>query len=251
MFTYGICGQCLVVVPQRVENALNLVPVLYRDIGQLKRIDDLIGIFRGVVVELPYDAAQLRIIVSNLLPATILKIYNYFLHFVVMYWTDQACVLSKGTRENDDAEKDAVTFVWDVVDDENVFLPHAGGIDIMFQNFQAKAMDSSAVIIGYTIYDQISAALALYRCVSLFKCGLNPKRADFYKTNWSIVLRHRRTHALLELGDYKGGFGIHTPYSSLRTADMEYVQDVEALCTLLAKPTMTGNYDGTVAGHVA
>lgn len=100
-------------------------------------------------------------------------------------------------------------------------------------------------------YKQISSALALYRSISLFKCGLNASECDFYKVNWFIKLKHKETGLILGLGEWKGGFQIFTPAYSLKELPKAYIKDVERLLTQLVSPKMPIGYDGTVAGSVA
>lgn len=100
-------------------------------------------------------------------------------------------------------------------------------------------------------WEQISSALALYRSISLFECGLNTDHCDFYKFNWQIILVNKETNINLALGEWKGAFQIFTPYTSMQNVNAKYKSDVEELLTLLVSPTMTIGYDGTVAGTVA
>lgn len=100
-------------------------------------------------------------------------------------------------------------------------------------------------------YEQISSALALYRTISLFECGLSASRCDFYKLNWEVIVKHKETGLELALGEWKGGFSIRTVARSAKELPAAYVRDVERLLTLLASPTMPIGYDGTIAGSIA
>ncbi len=95
---------------------------------------------------------------------------------------------------------------------------------------------------------QMSSQLALYRTVMLFgtKSLIDGDRG---KRTWELVLRHRATDELVQLGDRKGAF---TPMvMDNRSPPAEFMRDVEDLLSLMANPRMPGNYDGTVAGTVA
>lgn len=100
-------------------------------------------------------------------------------------------------------------------------------------------------------YEQISSALALYRTVSLFKCGSGAERCDFYKMNWEVILKHKKTGLLLSLGEWKGGFQIFTSGYGVKELPKTYACDVKKLLTLLASDVCPIGYDGVVAGTVA
>lgn len=98
---------------------------------------------------------------------------------------------------------------------------------------------------------QISSALALYRTIALFKCGLNADNCDFYKLNWEVFLKHKKTGKILGLGEWKGGFQIFTEAYSTKELPKEFIKDAEALLTLLASVECPIGYDGTIAGTIA
>jgi hypothetical protein len=100
-------------------------------------------------------------------------------------------------------------------------------------------------------YRQISSALALYRTISYFQCGLSADDCDFYKLNWLVKLRHKKTGKLLHLGEWKGGFQIFTEAGSLKDLPKQFIKDTESFLTHLASKDFTIGYDGTVAGSVA
>ena len=104
---------------------------------------------------------------------------------------------------------------------------------------------------GIPAYEQISSALALYRCISLFETGVNNGHADFYKMNWMITVKHQDTGEYLGLGEWKGGFQIFTRAHTYSDLPKSFIEDVEQLLTFLVSPTMPIGYDGTVAGSVA
>ena len=167
------------------------------------------------------------------------------------------CYITDGTLENDrfdvEAEKSAVKEKWKPLnDEEEMDGALCGNIRIEFENNVAALKDfSTRTNTATPAYFQISSALALYRTISLFECGLNPERVDFYKMNWEVILRHQTTGILLALGEWKGGFQIFTPYTKVSEINNDYKKDAEELLTLLVSPKLTIGYDGTVAGKVA
>lgn len=154
----------------------------------------------------------------------------------------------KFKRHDDDDLKQQIKEKWQVVD--NVECGLSGNLCIIFDNNIATLTDQYNSDHKQS-YEQISSALALYRTISLFECGLNSSNVDFYKMNWQIVLRHKKTSIMLGLGEWKGAFQIFTPFDNMKNINRKYKIDVEELLTLLASPTMTIGYDGTVAGTVA
>lgn len=125
-----------------------------------------------------------------------------------------------------------------------------GNITAYFEDSQAELAEWAT---GVRSWWQISSALALYRTISLFECGLSTSRLDFYKMNWYVQLEHKETKQILGLGEWKGAFKIFTGFS--RDKDLEsyplFKTDAEELLTLLVAPDLTIGYDGTVAGTVA
>ena len=99
--------------------------------------------------------------------------------------------------------------------------------------------------------EQISSALALYRMVSWFECSNDSEYCDFYKMNWSIKLKHKKTGNVLGLGEWKGGFQIFTEEYNTKTLSKEFIKDAEELLTILVHENFTINYDGTIAGSIA
>ncbi len=98
---------------------------------------------------------------------------------------------------------------------------------------------------------QISSALALYRAVSLFKCGCEEKTQDYYKCNWSVTIKHKLTGKLLMLGEWKGGFQIFTEASGKQELPREFIKDVEEFLTFFVSNRVAIGYDGVIAGSVA
>jgi len=152
-------------------------------------------------------------------------------------------------RHNDSELKEKIKQKWEVIDGEyasslcgNVNVNYVDGKANLSENFFASGTPS---------FMQMSSALALYRTISLFECGLNSSVVDFYKSNWQVNLKHKETYIELALGEHKGAFKIFTPFMSAKSINEKYKADVEELLTLLASPTMTINYDGTVAGTYA
>lgn len=127
-----------------------------------------------------------------------------------------------------------------------------GNVRVEFTNSKAKLVDMGTLKDSKTPdYKQISSALALYRTVALFKCGLNAEDVDFYKMNWSIRLKCKDTGKCLGLGEWKGGFQIFTEAGALKQLPKQFVKNAEALLTLLASNKCPIGYDGVVAGSVA
>jgi hypothetical protein len=162
-----------------------------------------------------------------------------------VYITDAS--LSHGDRINDDELKTHIRNKWQVLESPSGSLMCAN-LRVVFQNSQAELTDE----VKHTpSWRQISSALALYRTISLFECGLCATFADFYKTNWAVTLLHTQTNIKVTLSEWKGAFQIFTPFTSMKDVDPGYKEDVEELVTLLVSPTMTIGYDGTIAGTVA
>ena len=163
------------------------------------------------------------------------------------YITDRSLVQD---RQGDDVEdlKNIVRNKWSVTQDQSYTC---GNIQVYFNDNKAQLGDFSGN--GTWSFMQISSALALYRTIALFHCGLCSEMVDFYKMNWCIHLEHKETKCILGLGEWKGAFQIFTPFHDINqvNAHPSYKRDVEELLTLLASPTMTIDYDGTVAGTVA
>lgn len=92
-------------------------------------------------------------------------------------------------------------------------------------------VDNKAKLISFTdldyknskqAYIQISSALALYRIISLFHCGINSENCDYYKMNWYVGLKHR--DGLLGLGEWKGGFQIFTEASEIDQLSDQFIR---------------------------
>lgn len=132
-----------------------------------------------------------------------------------------------------------------------------GNVRVSFVDGIAKLTDYSNT--KYTFnnngavasYEQISSPLALYRAISVFKTGVNAKRQDFYKTNWEVVLKHKKTGQYLMLGEWKGGFQIFTSGHKVDALPIEFIKDVEAFLTWFVSKEVPIGYDGVVAGSVA
>lgn len=162
-----------------------------------------------------------------------------------MYITDGS--LNFGSRFDDYNMKCKIKAKWQVVNKANCMM--CGNLRVTFDNNIAILGDYNS---SHTpSYMQISSALALYRTISLFECGLNTSNVDFYKSNWEILLKNKTTGDVLGLGEWKGAFQIFTPFTNMQNINESYKSDVEELLTLLASPTMTIGYDGTIAGTIA
>lgn len=154
----------------------------------------------------------------------------------------------KFDRHDDYDLKKQVKEKWQVIDKSNCTL--CGNLRVTFDKNIATLTDQYSFE-HIQSYRQISSALALYRTISLFECGLNPTIVDFYKMNWQIILEHKETKILLAIGEWKGAFQIFTPYNNMKNINEKYKTDVEELLTLLVSPVLTIGYDGTIAGTVA
>lgn len=161
-----------------------------------------------------------------------------------IYTTDGSLCLD---RCDDEIEKGIIRQKW-TVSTETPNSMMCGNIRVTFDNFKAS-LDNDEL--STSSYMQISSALALYRTISLFECGLSTSSVDFYKMNWQINLQHNETGKTLGLGEWKGGFQIFTPYTTIKDVPAQYKKDTEELLSLLVSPTLTIGYDGTVAGTVA
>lgn len=162
------------------------------------------------------------------------------------YKTDNS--LSFGSREKCREkcnEKEHIKEKWLVTERSNT----CGNVRVSFDNGNAILSNDGT---QYTpAYYQISSALALYRTISLFECGLNADDVDFYKMNWRVTLKHKMTGNVLCLGEWKGAFQIFTEFYEVDQLDKKFKLDAEELLTLLVSPTLTINYDGTIAGTMA
>ena len=169
------------------------------------------------------------------------------------YITDGS--LPQGERHEDSTQKEHVKSKWTVEKTCSARMM-CGNIRANFRANVANLtdlmhfMDTMNDETVTSSYEQISSALALYRSVSLFECGISGEE-DFYKQNWTVDLKHKKTGVCLSLGEWKGGFQIFTPYLSIEEVNPEFKTDAEELLTLLVSPTLTIGYDGTVAGCVA
>lgn len=129
-----------------------------------------------------------------------------------------------------------------------------GNIQVLYSGEGVARLSGLRSVPKNPIYasEQISSALALYRSISLFKCGLDAaSNQDFYKTNWSLSLEHKKTGLIFMLGEWKGGFQIFTPAHDIEELPEDYIKDAEALLTLLASNECPIGYDGVLAGTVA
>jgi hypothetical protein len=154
-----------------------------------------------------------------------------------------------GERHDDYDKKEQIKQKWNVVDTSNSMM--CGNVKVIFDDNNIASLSDNYDTKQIQSCKQISSALALYRTISLFECGLNSKKVDFYKMNWKVMLEHKETRISLNLGEWKGAFQIFTPYTELGDVNSKYKEDVEELLTLLVSPTMTIGYDGTIAGTVA
>ena len=103
-----------------------------------------------------------------------------------------------------------------------------------------------------SLHQAIPASLALYRTICMFP---NPRvfteGSEGYKVTWGIILKHRKTGALLEIREWKGAFGIGTTYTNINDLPEEFKKDMEIFLNLLLSDKSPHPYDGLVAGSVA
>lgn len=164
-----------------------------------------------------------------------------------MYVTDGT--LKFGERNNDHDKKLEIRDKWTVITESDSLL--CGNVAVVFDDDNIALLTDKHDKTRKRSYRQISSALALYRTISLFECGLNSNNMDFYKMNWQVLLKHRETNVVIGLGEWKGGFQIFTPYIKEIDLNPKYKADAEELLTLLVSPDMTIGYGGTIAGTVA
>lgn len=162
------------------------------------------------------------------------------------YITDRSL---KFERYDDTDLKNSIREKWTVSNEYTLGL--CGNLQIVYDTNGIATLTDEHNRTKISSYKQISSALALYRTITLFECGLNSDEVDFYKCNWRVKLTHKKTNTVLALSEWKGAFQIFTPFYDMKGVSEEYKHDVEELLTLLASPTMTIGYDGTVAGTIA
>lgn len=95
-------------------------------------------------------------------------------------------------------------------------------------------------------HDTISSHLLLYRLVSLFRCGIITTNLDYYKVNWTVILKGRKG-SYVYFGEWKGSPKIWVAGRITPTVR----RDIRELVTLLIDPELTIDYDGTIAGSQA
>lgn len=196
------------------------------------------------------------------------------------YITDSAVAELTCRRVDDYDTKRQIKSKWTVVEDGCTPFPSPNA-RIGYSHDGVAQIVSDMDLYKYTpTYLQISSALALYRTISLFECGIRTSSCDYYKVNWQVVLKHKKENKEQEnnseeknsaeqendeeneetyeeeqnnyliLSEWKGAFTAHLT-GSLEYMDEEYKKDAVRLMTLLAFPKMSIGYDGTVAGEVA
>jgi len=148
-----------------------------------------------------------------------------------------------GLHDKGTEQKNHVTSKWSVVNRPNKHT--CGNIECCFIDNVATVADCGYYYMKMKedknlpivpSYEQISSPLALYRTISLFKCGLSAEVVDFYKRNWFVTLKHNKTNDCLGLSEWMGEFKISTPFAYLDEMNAEYKEDVEELLTLLVRP---------------
>ena len=173
------------------------------------------------------------------------------------YITDGTLKWSERVEMDEEKKRIANKWKW-LPDDASEEIPEStnGNVTVRFIKNNARLgdyfdIDASRNPNMVPSYAQISSALALYRTISLFECGINKHMCDHWKVNWNVVLKHEETGGVLVLSEWTGGFAISTPFDGVKYLDQNYKRDAEELLTLLVSPSMTIGYDGTVAGTVA
>ena len=175
------------------------------------------------------------------------------------YVTDSkiSAFMKRISNEMDDRLKNNIRNNWEVIT-SNYPEEYCGNISAYFNKKTGKCKLSGDMSDNLykdenfvSSYDQISSALALYRTIALFECGLDSSLCDFYKLNWEVIIRHKATGEYLMLGEWKGGFNIRMKCGIVDDLPNGFKKSVESLLNYLTSEKMTINYDGTIAGSVA
>lgn len=76
-----------------------------------------------------------------------------------------------------------------------------GNVVVNFKNNKARICERTVDDSQTRSWEQIPSALALYRTIALFKCGVDGKKVAHYKHNWYVSLVHEETGEILGLGE--------------------------------------------------
>ena len=102
------------------------------------------------------------------------------------------------------------------------------------------------------LYEAISSALALYRTICIIENPIvESEGANGYKVPYSIYLKHEPTGRVLSISEWKGAFGVWTPFLKESELPLRYKVDMLKLLNLILSDTSPHPYDGTTAGSVA
>lgn len=102
------------------------------------------------------------------------------------------------------------------------------------------------------LYQTISAALALYRIICMFnKPKIEMQGANGYKCPWFAYFKHKETGINIALGEWKGAFGIWTPFGDSKEIPEGLKKDIIDLLELLISDRAPHPYDNLTAGGVA
>lgn len=102
------------------------------------------------------------------------------------------------------------------------------------------------------LYEAISSALALYRTICLIsKPIISAEGADGYKVPYAIYLKHEPTGKVLSISEWKGAFGVWTPFLSADRMPDKYKKDMFKLVNLILSNKSPHPYDDVTAGSVA
>ena len=103
-----------------------------------------------------------------------------------------------------------------------------------------------------TLYESISAALALYRTICMInRPKVETEGAKGYKFTWRINLLHVETGEVFGISEWKGGFGIWTKFYNKKQLPESFKNDIEEFMNLLLSEESPHPYDGCTAGAVA
>lgn len=95
--------------------------------------------------------------------------------------------------------------------------------------------------------EMISSHLLLYRTIATFNCGIHTQSCDYYKVNWAVLLKHK-SGAVIGIAEWKGTPILWTESGKV-TGDL--LLDIRYLFKILCDPSLTIDYDGTIAGSQA
>ena len=150
------------------------------------------------------------------------------------------------------AKAELITDKWKIPDKEFEGTT-CGNVRPAF-NIETKKFtwDSDTAPCNVGMYHAISSALLLYRLLCLFGSPVQvvPKD-DQYKCIWWVTLEHKKSHQILQFGEWKAAAGIWTTYHSIEKMPASFKADILELLNLIVSRTCPHPYDGCVAGSVA